>query len=219
MGLRANQYLKTTFLCLVLISVSGCIEAIAYLPDLISAGAGAVAGLENVDVKAACSPGITTTDLQKIKKVAVVLGMGTQTNKNPYMQFPGNDENFTSVMADNIALELMTLGYQVIERASLDKILSEQKLQTSGITDPATAAQIGKVLGIDAVVLGNVTTSNSTKVSGGFMGLGSGVSSAQVISNASMKVVDEKLKVSKKQTYICMELNPITLKIILKSLT
>lgn len=186
MGLRANQYLKTILLCLVLISVAGCVEAIAHLPSLIQAGAGAVAGLENVDVKTALSPGITTTDLNKIKKVAVVLGTG-QTQETIHFAVAGGD--LTHVMADNIALELMNLGYHVIERASLDKVLSEQKLQMSGIADPTTAAKVGKILGIDAVVLGNVTTSQKTQMRSGFMGIGSGANTAQVISNATMKVV------------------------------
>ncbi|MDI6743856.1 MAG: CsgG/HfaB family protein [Thermodesulfovibrionales bacterium] len=180
---------KIFFSCLMLLSLTGCVEAIAYLPSLIEAGGGAIAGLENVDVKAVVSQGISISDLQKIKKVAVVLGTGNQTQTNPSMAFPMTGGDLTNVMADNIALELMQLNYIVIERASIDKVLSEQKLQMSGIADPATAAQVGKILGIDAVVLGNVTSSQKTQISSGFMGIGSGITSAQVISNATMKVV------------------------------
>jgi len=186
--IKKDKALKMLFLCLTLLSLAGCIEAIAYLPSLIEAGAGAVAGLENVDVKAAVSSGTTADDLRKIKKVAVVLRAG-QVQMNSQLPFAMVGGDLTHVMADNIALELMTLGYQVIERASLDKVISEQKLQMSGIADPVTAAQVGKVLGIDAIVLGNITSSQKTQVSSGFMGIGSGVSSAQVISNATMKVV------------------------------
>lgn len=47
--------------------------------------------------------------------------------------------------------------FKVIERALLEKILEEQKLGMSGILDASTAAEIGKGIGVDAVVVGSVT--------------------------------------------------------------
>jgi TolB-like protein len=47
--------------------------------------------------------------------------------------------------------------FKVIERAQLEQILSEQKLGMSGVIDASTAAQIGKGIGVDAVVVGSVT--------------------------------------------------------------
>jgi TolB-like protein len=47
--------------------------------------------------------------------------------------------------------------FKVIERALLEKILEEQKLGMSGVIDASTAAQIGKGIGVDAVVVGSVT--------------------------------------------------------------
>lgn len=47
--------------------------------------------------------------------------------------------------------------FRVIERAQLEKILEEQKLGLSGILDASTAAQIGRGIGVDAVVVGSVT--------------------------------------------------------------
>ncbi len=47
--------------------------------------------------------------------------------------------------------------FKVIERAQLEKILEEQKLGLTGIIDPTTAAEIGKGIGVDAVVLGSIT--------------------------------------------------------------
>lgn len=121
---------------------------------------------EDVDVKVAVSPGITVNDLQKVKRIAVVIG---------------TESHLANIMADNIALELMNLGFQVIERASLNKILSEHELGMTGLLDTVTVAKAGKILGVDAVVLGNVTTSQKTEVSSGFM---------EVISNATMRVVE-----------------------------
>lgn len=52
--------------------------------------------------------------------------------------------------------------FKVIERAQLEKILAEQKLGLSGIIDASTAAQIGKGIGVDAVVCGSVTLAGNT---------------------------------------------------------
>lgn len=52
--------------------------------------------------------------------------------------------------------------FKVIERAQLEKILEEQKLGLSGIIDPTTAAEIGKGIGVDAVVLGSVTRAGNS---------------------------------------------------------
>jgi len=45
----------------------------------------------------------------------------------------------------------------LIERAKLDKILEEQKLQSAGMYDANTISQIGKLAGVDAVVIGVVS--------------------------------------------------------------
>src|SRR5947209_19553516 len=45
----------------------------------------------------------------------------------------------------------------MIERNAIDKILNEQNFANSDRVDPTTAAKIGKVLGVDAVVMGSIT--------------------------------------------------------------
>jgi curli biogenesis system outer membrane secretion channel CsgG len=45
----------------------------------------------------------------------------------------------------------------VIERAALDKLLAEQNLTNSDRTDPMTAAKLGRVLGVDVIILGAIT--------------------------------------------------------------
>lgn len=45
----------------------------------------------------------------------------------------------------------------VIERNALDKVIAEQNLTSSDRTDPLTAAKLGKLLGVDAIILGTIT--------------------------------------------------------------
>ena len=66
--------------------------------------------------------------------------------------------------------------YSVIERAALDKILAEQNFSNSDRANPASAAKIGKLLGVDAMVFGSITQfgydNKQTKVGGGGGGWG-----------------------------------------------
>jgi curli biogenesis system outer membrane secretion channel CsgG len=47
--------------------------------------------------------------------------------------------------------------FSVIEREALDQVLKEQNLSLSGRADPETAVRIGKLLNVDAIVVGTVT--------------------------------------------------------------
>ena len=54
--------------------------------------------------------------------------------------------------------------YSVIERKALDKILAEQNFSNSDRANPASAAKLGKLLGVDAIIVGSVTQfGNDTK--------------------------------------------------------
>ncbi len=55
-------------------------------------------------------------------------------------------------------------SYSVIERKALDKILAEQNFSNSNRADPNSAAKIGKLLGVDAIIEGSITEfGNETK--------------------------------------------------------
>jgi curli biogenesis system outer membrane secretion channel CsgG len=66
--------------------------------------------------------------------------------------------------------------YSVIERKALDKILAEQNFSNSDRANPASAAKIGKLLGLDAIVVGSITQfgneTKNTNVGGGGGGFG-----------------------------------------------
>lgn len=47
--------------------------------------------------------------------------------------------------------------YSVVDRQMLDSILKEQNLSVSDRADPATAIKIGKILSVDAIIVGTVT--------------------------------------------------------------
>ncbi len=47
--------------------------------------------------------------------------------------------------------------YTLLERAQIDRIIQEQKLAASGMLDDNQAVELGKLLGVDAMVFGRVT--------------------------------------------------------------
>ena len=57
-------------------------------------------------------------------------------------------------IAETITIELVNTGeFTVVERTQLYKVLDEQE----GVLDPATAARVGKILGVQLMLLGTVT--------------------------------------------------------------
>jgi len=54
--------------------------------------------------------------------------------------------------------------YSVIDRKAMDKILAEQNFSNSDRANPNSAAKLGKLLGVDAIIVGSITEfGNDTK--------------------------------------------------------
>jgi curli biogenesis system outer membrane secretion channel CsgG len=62
-------------------------------------------------------------------------------------------------------------SYSIIERKAMDKILAEQNFSNSDRANPTSAAKIGKLLGVDAMLVGSITQfgndTKNTNVGGG----------------------------------------------------
>jgi curli biogenesis system outer membrane secretion channel CsgG len=74
-------------------------------------------------------------------------------------------------VADLVVTNLVKDGtFSVIERKKLDTILQEQNFSNSERANPTSAAKIGKVLGVNVIVVGSITQfgleDKSTKVGG-----------------------------------------------------
>lgn len=66
-------------------------------------------------------------------------------------------------------------SYSVIERNALDKILAEQNFSNSDRADASSAAKIGKLLGVDAIIVGSITQFGNDTKSTGVGGVGAGL--------------------------------------------
>ena len=61
--------------------------------------------------------------------------------------------------ADMLTQSLVAQGADVIERQRLDDVMKEHSLSSSSSFDPATAKELGRLLGVDALFLGTVAES------------------------------------------------------------
>ena len=94
----------------------------------------------------------------------------------------GQDVDVGKGISDLLVKYLVKDGsYSVIERKAMDKILAEQNFSNSDRANPNSAAKIGKLLGVDAIIVGSITQfGNDTKNTGigggggGFGGFGLG---------------------------------------------
>lgn len=69
-------------------------------------------------------------------------------------------------IASMLVTKVVTDGtYSVIDRQMLDKVMQEQNLSVSDRADPSTACKIGKILSLDAIVVGTITQFGNEKSS------------------------------------------------------
>lgn len=83
--------------------------------------------------------------LKSMKKIAIM--NFEMSSKDP------KEQEFADIIAHQF---LKTTNLNVIERDKLviSKVIGEQSLSRTGIIDESTAAQMGKILGVDAIVIG-----------------------------------------------------------------
>lgn len=83
--------------------------------------------------------------------------------------------------------------YTVIERDQLEKVLKEQRLSLSGAIDESSAAEVGRLLGLDVIIMGNVTYSSVDEKGSSLLGLasssGSNCLTRKVNASGTMKMV------------------------------
>ncbi len=77
-------------------------------------------------------------------------------------------DNLGGAAADELTTQLVKSGaFTVVERSQVNAILEEQHFGLSGAVDAATAAEVGKILGVQAVLFGSITQFSIDRKSGG----------------------------------------------------
>ncbi len=109
------------------------------------------------------------------KKRIAILNFDYGTVRNYVTQIFGGDQDIGKGIADLMVEKLVKDGtFSIIERAALDKVLAEQNFSNSDRADSTTAAKIGRVLGVDAIVVGSITQFGRDDKSTGIGGAAAG---------------------------------------------
>jgi curli biogenesis system outer membrane secretion channel CsgG len=100
---------------------------------------------------------VTSTMADQKKRVAI-LNFDYGTVQNSVTAIFGTNQDVGKGISDLLVQKLVEdAKFSVIERNALDKVLAEQNFSNSDRGDPTTAAKIGRVLGVDAIIMGTVT--------------------------------------------------------------
>lgn len=90
-------------------------------------------------------------------------------------QTPYGGWRLGSGAADILTTELVKTGkFDMFERERLSAIIKEQNLGSSGRVDPASAARIGKIIGVNYIITGAVTEYGQSRSGGGGGGVNVG---------------------------------------------
>lgn len=134
----------------------------------------------------------TTQAAQGRKKRIAILDFDYATVHSDVAQIFGQDVDVGKGISDLLVTDLVKNGtYSVVERKAIDKVLAEQNFSNSDRANPNTAAKLGKLLGVDAIVVGSITEfgRETKKVGGGGSGGGWVGSVLGHISNKKSKAI------------------------------
>jgi hypothetical protein len=77
------------------------------------------------------------------KKVGVVLFEG--------------DEQYSQLVTEQFSAGLLSLGFTVVERRNIEKVIFELELQNTGLMADQNRIALGKQLGLDGIIFGTVS--------------------------------------------------------------
>jgi curli biogenesis system outer membrane secretion channel CsgG len=118
---------------------------------------------------------LSSTAAAQQKKRVAVLNFDYATVNTTVSAVFGTNTDVGKGISDLLVDRLVQSGkYSVIERKALDKVLAEQNFSNSDRADPASAAKIGRLLGVDAIIIGSITQfgndDKKTDLGGGALG-------------------------------------------------
>ena len=81
--------------------------------------------------------------------------IGIMGFSSPYSGLSGVENLFAKYLIES--------GFKVVERAQLEQVLKEHNISVSGYLSPETTRKIGQILGVDVLLIGEVTSYTPTR--------------------------------------------------------
>ncbi|MFQ3679119.1 MAG: CsgG/HfaB family protein [Pseudanabaenaceae cyanobacterium] len=124
------------------------------------------------------------------RRIAVLdFDFSSVSSPNLLNAYPGLSRGVSDILVDRL---VKNGTFRLIERSRIEAVMREQNFGASGRVDAATAAEIGKILGVDAVVIGSVTRLDIQNRQSGFGGailpFGLGVATTDVDAYVQLNV-------------------------------
>lgn len=123
-------------------------------------------------------------DLTNLKKRVAVVDFEDRANYG---------HNIGRGIADMLVTSLVkTDKFMVMERDQLDAVLAEQGLGASGTVTPQSAAEIGKLIGVELIVTGSVSEfgEKQSSIGGSIPGIGGKISKREARSVVDVRMVN-----------------------------
>ncbi len=119
----------------------------------------------------ACIPWVSA----QTKPRVAVMNFDYATVRDISASIFGTDVDIGRGITDLLVEQLVNAGtVSVIERQALDTLIAEQNISNSDRFDSSSAAQLGRLLGVDAIITGSITQfgrdDQSTNIGGGAVG-------------------------------------------------
>lgn len=124
---------------------------------------------------AAAAPAAAPAQTQGRKKLLCIYDFDYGTVRTYSTAIFGSDIDVGKGITDLLTTDLVKDGtYRLVERKMLDKIIAEQNMSNSDRFDSRSAAKLGKLLGVDAIVTGSITQFGNETQNKNFGGAGGG---------------------------------------------
>ena len=118
-----------------------------------------------IQEKAAIPAASATVPATQAKQPIKLVGERMSVAVLPFVNNSSNS-GLGDIILDKMITALFNKGrFKVIERTQLEKVLEEQKLGASGLIDASTAAEFGRGLGVDAIIVGSVASAGAGALS------------------------------------------------------
>jgi curli biogenesis system outer membrane secretion channel CsgG len=123
----------------------------------------------------AATPAATPAQPQGRKKLLCIYDFDYGTVRTYSAAIFGSDVDVGKGITELLTTDLVKDGtYRLVERKMLDKIVAEQNMSNSDRFDSRSAAKLGKLLGVDAIITGSITQFGNETQNKNFGGSGGG---------------------------------------------
>jgi TolB-like protein len=119
----------------------------------------------------ACATGASAEDMySQLARELTEAGTAVQGKKIAIIPFSYADgrtgtSKDGSVISERLTIKMINMHkFEIIERSVLDKVMTELKLQNSGMIDANSAQQLGKVLGVEAIITGTIVETSGGQI-------------------------------------------------------